>query len=185
MGLPLNIARRYLFARKSHNVINVISAISAAGMAIGTAALVLILSVYNGFDGIIRQNLSDLAPDLLIRPAQGRFFDSADPVFDSVYESECVESISGILQDNVFINYDGRQAVAEAKGVDSAYEQNSCLEGHVTEGTFALHKGEIPLCALGSALAYSLNVHTWFTQPLELYFPEGAPESRPRIRPRP
>ena len=62
MRLPLFIARRYLFARKSHNVINVISAISAAGMAIGTAALILILSVYNGFDSLLKQNLGDLDP---------------------------------------------------------------------------------------------------------------------------
>ena len=74
MNFPLFIARRYLFAKKSHNVINVISAISAIGMAIGTAALILILSVYNGFDDIIRKNLGDISPDGLRphRPPQRR-----------------------------------------------------------------------------------------------------------------
>ena len=71
MNLSLFIAARYLFARKSHNVINIISAISAAGMAIGTAALILILSVYNGFDSIIKSNLGDLNPDLLLVDPQG------------------------------------------------------------------------------------------------------------------
>ena len=66
MNLPFFIAKRYLFAKKSHNVINLISAISAVGMAIGTAALIIILSVYNGFDSIISSSLSDLDPDILI-----------------------------------------------------------------------------------------------------------------------
>ena len=74
MDAGLFIAFRYLFAKKSHNVINVISAISAAGIAVGTAALILILSVYNGFDGIIRANLSDLSPDLLVRSEGASLF---------------------------------------------------------------------------------------------------------------
>jgi len=74
MKLALHIAWRYLFARKSHNVINVISAISAVGMAVGTAALILILSVYNGFDRIIESNISDLDPDLRVQAASGKFF---------------------------------------------------------------------------------------------------------------
>ena len=95
MGLPLNIARRYLFAKKSHNVINVISAISAIGMAIGTAALILILSVYNGFDDLVRKNLSDLDPDILITASEGKFFDAGDPVFDRLAGDS---RISGIRQ---------------------------------------------------------------------------------------
>lgn len=67
-SLPLRIAWRYLFAKKSHNVINIISAISVAGMAIGTAALVAILSVYNGFDSIVKSSLSQLSPDITVSP---------------------------------------------------------------------------------------------------------------------
>ena len=74
MKPELYIARRYLFARKSLGVIHTISAISAIGMAVGTAALIIILSVYNGFDKIIKQSLSDLAPDVLVTPAQGKYF---------------------------------------------------------------------------------------------------------------
>lgn len=74
MNLPFFIARRYLFAKKSHNVINIISAISAVGMAIGTAALIIILSVYNGFDSLVKSMLSNVEPDLLITPAEGKTF---------------------------------------------------------------------------------------------------------------
>ena len=79
MNVPLFIAGRYLFARKSHNVINVISAISAVGMAIGTAALILILSVYNGFDVLIEKNTGDMSPDLMLVSSDGAAHFVPDP----------------------------------------------------------------------------------------------------------
>ena len=85
MRLPFFIARRYLFARKSHNVINVISAISAIGMAIGTAALIIILSVYNGFDGLVRSSFDDLDPDVLVSPSKGKVFVAEGEAFDWLY----------------------------------------------------------------------------------------------------
>ena len=71
MNLPFFIAKRYLIAKKSHNVINIISAISAIGMATGTAALIIILSVYNGFDSIVQSMLGNIEPDLMITPEKG------------------------------------------------------------------------------------------------------------------
>ena len=82
MKLAPFIAQRYLFARKSHNVINIISAISALGMAIGTAALIIILSVYNGFDSLIRSMMSNVEPDLMITPAEGKVFVPEGEVYD-------------------------------------------------------------------------------------------------------
>ena len=80
------IASRYLFAKKSHNVINIISAISAIGMAIGTAALIIILSVYNGFDALIKSMMSNVEPDLLITPATGKTFTPEGEAFDWIYD---------------------------------------------------------------------------------------------------
>ena len=116
MNTAFYIARRYLVARKSHNVINVISAISAAGMAIGTAALILILSVYNGFDRIIEENLSDLDPDILVTSADGRRFVPDDRMLDLL---DAKGEISCVLEENVLLSYGGRQGLALAKGVDS------------------------------------------------------------------
>ena len=121
MNLPLFIAGRYLFARKSHNVINIISAISVIGMAVGTAALIIFLSVYNGFDGIIRKSLSDLDPDYLITPAKGKTFVPEGEAFDWAYDCPYVLTMSSVLQENVFVSYDGRQGVAKAKGVDAVF----------------------------------------------------------------
>ena len=82
MHLPFYIARRYLVAKKSHNVINIISAISAAGMAIGTAALVIIMSIYNGFDSLIKTMMSKVEADLVIVPAHGKTFVPEGEVYD-------------------------------------------------------------------------------------------------------
>lgn len=171
MNLPLFIAFRYLFAKKSHNVINIISAISATGMAIGTAALIIILSIYNGFDELVRQSLSNIEPDILITPSTGKVFIPQDEAFDWIYDQEVVLNMSGILQDNVYINYDDRSGIAKAKGVDSVYEEESPLRSHVVEGSFSLHKGQIPLAVAGAGLAYKMEISPRFVSPIQVCFP--------------
>lgn len=172
MNLPLFIAARYLFAKKSHNVINIISAISAIGMAVGTAALILILSVYNGFDSIIRDNLSDLDPDIRAVASEGKFFIPDGPLWDSLRQDERIESISEVLEDNVFLNYGGQQGIARAKGVGDKFGEASGIGRHCVEGQFSLHHSEVPLCSVGASLAYRMGIRAHFTSPLELYYPD-------------
>lgn len=171
MNLPLFIAGRYLFAKKSHNVINIISAISAAGMAIGTAALIIILSIYNGFDSLVASMLGNIEPDLLVTPKSGKVFVPDEHSYDQIYEIEEVASICTVLQETVFINYDGKQAVAVAKGVDSIYEEESPLKDHLVGGRFSLHRGDVPLAVVGAGLSYSMGISHRFVAPIELYFP--------------
>jgi len=165
------IAVRYLFARKSHNVINVISAISAAGMAIGTAALILILSVYNGFDRIIESNLSDLDPDILVTAADGRRFVPDETLLEALGQDERVTGVSLVLEEHVLLSYAGRQGLALAKGVDSSYEEHSPLAGHITAGEFSLHFGDVPQAAVGAALAREMGINPRFLDKLKLYYP--------------
>ena len=173
MNVPLLIARRYLFARKSHNVINVISAISAIGMAIGTAALVLILSVYNGFDALIQQNVSDLSPDLMIVSPWGTAKFQPDSLLsDEISRDSRVKSVLYILEDNVLLTYGDGQCIAKARGVDEGYEQTSRIGEHITEGTFQMHKGDVPQAVLGSTIAYNMGIHPRFTDPIRLYYPD-------------
>ena len=172
MKLPLRIALRYLFSRKSHNVINIISGISIAGMAIGTAALVIILSVYNGFNQIVEEAVSDVDPDILITPSTGKAFIPEGPVFDRLYDDDRVFNMSCIVEENVFVTYDGRQSLARAKGVDSIYEEESLLSKHITDGSLVLHHGDVKKAAMGAALAYKLGFSPHFTSPLEIYYPD-------------
>lgn len=169
--LPFFIARRYLFAKKSHNVINIISGISAAGMAIGTAALIIILSVYNGFDSLVKSMMSTVEPDLLVTPASGKVFIPEGETYDWLYAQENVESICTVLQETVFLNYDGKQSVAMAKGVDAIYEEESPLRNFLREGEFLLHRGDVPLACVGASLAYLLGLSPRFLAPIEMYFP--------------
>ena len=171
MNLPFYIAGRYLFAKKSHNVINVISAVSAVGMAIGTAALILILSVYNGFDRIVDDNMSDLDPDILISAASGKFFDPDDAALDVVFNHPSITSAGLVLEDNVFISYEGREGIARARGIDSSYGGDNPIAGHTVEGQFILEKGDVDYAAVGAELAYGLGIHPRFLSPITIYYP--------------
>ena len=171
MHLPLFIARRYLFAKKSHNVINIISAISAVGMAIGTAALIIILSIYNGFDELVKSTLSNVEPDILITPAKGKVFVPEGEAFDRIKDNPLVGEYNLILQENVFVDYDGHQGIAKAKGVDRTFEEDSPLAGHITNGEFSLHKGQLPQMVVGAGLAYKMGMNPAFLASAELYFP--------------
>lgn len=171
MHLPLFIARRYLFAKKSHNVINIISAISAVGMAIGTAALIIILSIYNGFDELVKSTLNNVEPDILITPAKGKVFIPEGEAFDLIRKNPLIGEYSHVLQENVFVDYDGHQGIAKAKGVDSAFEAESPLAEHITNGEFSLHKGQLPQMVVGAGLAYKMGMNPAFLASAELYFP--------------
>ena len=171
MRLPLFIAGRYIFAKESHNVINIISAISAIGMAIGTAALIIILSVYNGFDALIRSMLSNVEPDLMIVPSTGKVFTPEGETYDWIYDQESVRTMTCTLEEQVFINYDGKQSLVTAKGVDWVYEEETPIRNNLVEGEFKLHKGDIPLAAVGAVLAYELGLSPRFLSPIEVYYP--------------
>ena len=171
MSLAGFIAKRYLFAKKSHNVINIISAISAIGMAIGTAALIIILSIYNGFDSLIKSMMGNVEPDLLITPATGKVFIPEGDTYDWIYDQPSVKNMCCVLQEQVFINYDNQQGIALAKGVDWIYEDESPLKDLVHEGNFTLHRGDVPLAAVGVGLAYEMGLSPRFRAPIEIYFP--------------
>ena len=171
MNLPFFFAWCFLFAKKSHNVINIISAISAVGMAIGTAALIIVLSIYNGFDSLVKSMLNDFDPDILITPAEGKTFVPEGPAYDWIYGQEIVKNMCCVITENVFVNYDGRQGMVTAKGADWVYEEESPLREHIRSGEFALHRGDVPLAVVGSGIAYRMGVNPRFLSPLELYFP--------------
>ena len=170
--LPLRFALRYLFARKSHNVINIISGISVAGMAVGTAALVIILSVFNGFNKLVSDSLTDAQPDLIVRPASGKAFIPDSTAFDWLYRQESVYNMSSVIEEQAFISYDGKQSLARIKGVDSVFEEESPLQEHITDGVFSLHRGTMPRAVVGSSLAWAMDISPRFIAPLEIYYPD-------------
>ncbi|MGN0190061.1 MAG: FtsX-like permease family protein [Candidatus Cryptobacteroides sp.] len=171
MGIGLKIAWRYLFARKSQNVINIISAISACGMAVGTAALIIVLSVYNGFDSIVTSSMSSIEPDLLITPAAGKYFVPEGGIYDELYDNPEIESICCILEETVFISYGKRQSTARVRGVDEIYEEETDIGSHIVRGDYRLHRGSVPLAVMGTALAHHLEANPAFVTPVEIWYP--------------
>lgn len=171
MRLASFIAGRYLFARKSHNVINVISAISVVGMAIGTAALTIILSIYNGFDSLVRDMMGNLEPDILITPSKGKVFVPEGECYDWIYAQESVASMCTVLQEQVFISYDGHQGVAIAKGMDAIAQEESPIRENIRDGKFKFRHGDIPEGVVGVGLAYKMGINPRFLAPIQLYYP--------------
>ena len=176
MDLSGFIAGRYLFAKKSHNVINIISGISAAGIAIGCAALVIILSIYNGFDGIVRSFNNSYTPDLLVSPVAGKAFTPSDELLEGLKAQDGVRTVSGVLEENVYLKYGERNAVATAKGVDSSYCSVTGLRDFLVEGEFELEYGQLREAVIGRTLALELGLRTSFLTPLEVYFPSRSAE---------
>ena len=169
--LPLRIALRYLFARKSYNVINLISGIGVAGMAIGTAALVIILSVFNGFNMIVSDSLSDVSPDIEIRPASGKVFSPDTALFAPVLDNPDIVTLSSTLEEQVFISYEGRQSLARLKGLDPVGEEESSFRDHLAGGEWKLHKADLPCAVAGAGIAASLGLNPRFVTPMEVFYP--------------
>ncbi len=171
MKLSFFIARRYLFAKKSHNVINIISLISASGIALGTMALIIILSVYNGFEGLIKSLYKTHESDLLIVASEGKSFVPHSDKFDIIRSSDKVASFCEIIEENIFINYSGKEAVATIKGVDSIYCSITKLKDYMVDGDFSLYHGEVPQAIVGRGVANNLGLNINFVDGLFLYFP--------------
>ena len=169
--LPLKIAFRYLFARKSYNVINMISGIGVAGMAVGTAALIVILSVFNGFNRLVADSLSNAKADLVVRPAAGKVFTPDSTLWGEVKADERVVRLSSVLEEQVFVSYEGRQSLARVRGLDEAAQEESPLQQQIVDGKWIFHLGELNYGVAGAGLSYSLGLNPRFITPLEIYYP--------------
>ncbi len=174
MNLPFFIAKRYLFSKKSHNAINIISGISILGVTIGTMALIIILSVFNGFESLVIQLFNSFNPDIQITAAQGKNF-----TVDSL-PSEQLKKIPGVfyytevIEENALIKYKDKQFIATIKGVNADYGKLSRLDTMVIDGTFLLQNDSINFAVVGQGVAYNLDLSlNDMFNPLEIYVPRS------------
>lgn len=172
MKFPYYIAKRYLFAKKSHNVINVISLISVVGVAIGTMALIVVLSVFNGFESLISSLFNSFDPDLKITLSEGKTFNPNQRAFDSIKNMPEVIHYSEILEENALIRYDEKQYIATIKGVNQQYEKLTGIDSMIVEGSFKLKDNDRNYAIIGQGIAYYLSVGLRFVDPLEIYVPK-------------
>ncbi|KPK79678.1 MAG: hypothetical protein AMS27_17785 [Bacteroides sp. SM23_62_1] len=169
MNLPFYIARRYLIAKKSQNVINIISGISVIGVAVGTMALVIILSVFNGFDDLIKSLYSTFDPEIKITLSEGKTYSPVLPEFERIRNLNGVQYFSEVLEENVLLRYGDRQYIATLKGVDEEFSNVTGIDTMIVDGEFELYQQNRPYAVVGQGVAYYLGIGLNFLNPLNIY----------------
>lgn len=171
MNLSFFIAKRYLFSRKSRNIINVISWISLVGISIGTMALIIVLSIFNGIDGMIKSMFSSFDPDLKITLVEGKTFSPDIPSFHEIQANPSVAVWCEVLEENALIEYRDNQDPATLKGVSDNFQILSGIDSLLIDGEFKLQEDGRPLGIIGSELAYRLGIGLNFINPIHVYVP--------------
>lgn len=156
--LPLMMARRYLFSKKKHNAINIISAISVAGVAVGTMALVCTLSVFNGFRDLIGSLFTTFDPQIEVTAAKGKFISVDDPVLKRLQSHPDVAAASAGLEDHALILFRGRPTVVTIKGVDEKYDSVTAIRSILYgNGSYRLQAGDVNYGIPGIGLAAQMG----------------------------
>ena len=172
MNFPFYIARRYLFSKKSTHAINVISGISVVGVAVATMALVVTLSVFNGFHDLVASFLTSFDPQLKVTPVKGKVVAADDPKLTLIRELPQVDVATECMEDQAMVIYNGRQAMVTVKGVDDNFDQlthiNEILIGN---GEFELHAADMHYGIIGIRLADALGTGYTYDSPLKIYAP--------------
>jgi ABC-type lipoprotein release transport system permease subunit/ABC-type Zn uptake system ZnuABC Zn-binding protein ZnuA len=171
LNLAFYIARRYLFAKKSQNAINIISMISAGSIMVATVALVCGLSVMNGFGDMVEWTFNNFDPELKITPTKGKVFDPNTTSFQLIRAMPEIDFSAEIIEENVFVRYRERQEVAVAKGVSDNFRQMAGIDSVLFTGEFKLQDGDVNCAVLGIGLASVLGVRAGFADPIEIYAP--------------
>lgn len=172
MNFPFFIARRYLFSKKSTHAINVISLISVIGVAVATMALVVTLSVFNGFHDLVATFFTSFDPQLKVQPVEGKTVAADDPVLTQIRELPQVEVATECVEDQALAIYRGRQAMVVVKGVDDNFSQLTHInEILIGDGEFSLHAADLHYGILGIRLAEQLSTGYAFEEPLKIYAP--------------
>lgn len=173
MNLPFYIARRYLFSRKKHNAINIISGISVCGVALATLALVCTLSVFNGFQDMVARFFTAFDPELKITVREGKVFEPQGAAFLEVRSLPEIDVWTETLEENAMVQYKDRQAMAIIKGVEDNFEELTSIDSLLYgAGEFILHDSIVDYGVLGVELISELGTGLQFVDPLQVYAPK-------------
>ena len=173
MNLPFYIARRYLFSKKKHNAINIISGISVCGVALATLALVCTLSVFNGFQDMVAGFFTAFDPELKITIREGKVFEPQGAAFQEVRSLPEIGVWTETLEENAMVQYKDRQAMAIIKGVEDNFEELTSIDSLLYgAGEFILHDSIIDYGVLGVELISELGTGLQFVDPLQVYAPK-------------
>jgi len=171
LNVALYIAKRYLFSTKRKNAVNIITAISILGIAIGTLALVVVLSVFNGFESLIKDTYHPVNADFVVTPVHSKDFSVASIDYDALLELAAFSSIQEVYEEKVLLRYDNREHLAKIRGVrQSPYEDSLAIEKYIIKGKS--FRSDSSWAIIGQSLAYTLSVSVGqFSKPLQVFIP--------------
>ncbi|GHA65068.1 FtsX-like permease family protein [Pontibacter akesuensis] len=174
MNVPFLIAKRYFFSRKKRNIISIISNISMIGVAVGSAALIIVLSVFNGLEDLIREIYSSFDPDLKITAAEGKSFETDTEFMNRIRNTPGVAVVSEVIEDNTLLRYNERQMVVKIKGVSENYFEQNEVDSSVVEGSGNLYLNNKYRALVGRGVQYQLSVrpNNQFV-PLQFLYPRN------------
>ena len=176
MKLPLFIALRYLFSKKKQNIINIISAISVTGIIIATMALVIVMSVFNGFAGLIETFFSNFDPDIKITPVKGKMFTPTDYRFDELQKLPGVIHYAEVIEEVALLKYNSQQYPAIIKGVPQNYANYTNIDTLIVDGEFKLEDQGMSYAVVGQGVAYNLGLGLSFVDPIRIFVPKKGKE---------
>lgn len=159
MKLSFLIALRYLFSKKSTNAINIISMVSMGGMGIGAFALIVVLSVYNGFEDLVLNLQNSFYPDIEIRVAEGKLFEADEATLNILNNTSEIENYSFVLEENAYLRYNEKSVIATTKGVDDNFFQINNIDKYVPLGKSVLKENDIHYMLLGAGIDFQLNTN--------------------------
>jgi lipoprotein-releasing system permease protein len=170
---PLYIARRYLLSKKSHNIINIISIISVAGITVGSMALIIILSVFNGFEGLVMGMFNSFNPDLQVTVKMGKTFPVSAVPEEKIKQIPGVKYIVPVVEENAIASFEDKQHIVVLKGVGKDFTEMTPLDSFMLNGTYKLRNEQREFAVIGAGVAYYLDLYPEdFTTPLTLYEPK-------------
>ncbi len=174
MNLSFFISRRYFLSKKKKNFINVISLISMIVVAVGTASLIIALSVFNGLEGLLRGMYENFDPDMVVKPAKGKTIRHAEDHLKKINAIDGVANVSKVIEDNVLLRYKNVQRVVRMKGVDRVFETLSGIRNVMITNDFTLVEDSIDYAIIGRGVQYDLSVNLsndFYL--LQLYYPRN------------
>jgi lipoprotein-releasing system permease protein len=172
LNFPFYIAKRYLIAKKSHNAIKIIAFISLTGIATGTMALVVVLSVFNGFDNVVKSLINSFNPDLQVTWTEGKTFPMDETRLGRIKEIKGISAVTSVLEDKALLRYDERQTIAIVKGVDSEFTDVSGIDSMMAEGQFIIENKNQSFAVIGKGIDMFLNVILNSPRQMGIYVPK-------------
>ena len=173
MLFPLYIAKRYLLAKKSHNIINIISIISVIGVMVGTGALILVLSVFNGFEGLVLSLYNSFNPELKVTATEGKVYSLSEDQLKKIRQIQGVDFVSETVEENALARFGDMQYIVMMKGVDDNFVKMTPLDDFMINGRYAVGDDTKPYATIGAGVAYYLGIYPQdFSVPMSLYVPK-------------